>query len=252
MQGLSDDELIDFTPELRQRAIELLADFERGPLFTAPIHRDNEQGYRAAIWCPADVGGTNIDGTPALDPESGIIYVPSQKGCGSRILIPGPEKDQGGSYEDQTTQPTGTTVTQWVPGPTIPPGRVDGLPYWKAPYSRITAIDLNTGEHLWYVPIGDTPRNVLEHPALQGMEDPETGSGRQAALFTTPDMLVYAGSDSDNRPMLFAVDKMTGEELARVGIPGNNRYGLMTYVHEGKQYIVLQLNGRRAAMALPD
>ncbi len=252
MQGLSDDDLIDFTPELRQQAIELLADFERGGLFTGPLHRDNDIGKRAAIWCPADVGGTNIDGTPAYDPESGIIYVPSQKGCGSRVLIPGPEKDQGAPVANEPGQPTGTTVTQWVPGPTVSPGRVDGLPYWKAPYSKITAIDLNTGEHLWWIPIGDTPRYVLDHPALQGMEDPRTGSGRQAALFATPDMLVYAGNGSDNTPMLFAVDKATGQELARVEIPDNNRYGLMTYMHGGKQYIVLQMNGRRTAMALPD
>jgi quinoprotein glucose dehydrogenase len=252
MQGLSEDDLIDFTPELRQMAIEALADFELGPLFHPPLHRDNDLGKRAALWCPADVGGTNIDGTPSFDPESGIIYVPSQKGCGSRIMITGSEKDPGGIFEDQTEQPTGTTITDYVPGASASPGRIDGLPYWKAPYSRITAIDLNTGEHLWYIPIGDTPNNVLQHPALQGQPDPMTGSGRQAALFTTPDMMVYAGHASDNTPMIFAVDKSTGEELGRVEIPDDNRYGMMTYMHEGKQYIVLNTGNTRAAMALPN
>lgn len=251
MQGLSEDDLIDFSPELRAQAIEALAEFEIGPLFTPPLHRDNDIGKRAALWCPADVGGTNIDGTPAFDPETGIIYVPSQKGCGSRIMIPGPEKDDGGVAEDLAEQPTGTTINQYVPGSSASPRRPDGLPIWKAPYSRITAIDLNTGDHLWYIPIGDTPRNVLEHPAVAGGPDPRTGSGRQAAMFATPDMVVYAGHNSDNRPHLFAIDKATGEELARVELPGSNRYGMMTYMHEGEQYIVVNTNGGNFSLKLP-
>jgi quinoprotein glucose dehydrogenase len=252
MQGLSEDDLVDFSPELRQMAIEALSEFQIGPLFLPPLQRDNPLGKRAALWCPADVGGTNIDGTPAYDPATGIIYVPSQKGCSARVIIPGPEKDLGGVAEDLTEQPTGTTITDWVPGPSASPGRIDGLPYWKAPYSKITAIDLNSGEHLWWIPIGDTPRNVLDHPALEGQPDPRTGSGRQAAMFATPDMLVYAGHDSDRNPHIFAVSKETGEEIGRVQIPSDNRYMLMTYMHEGKQYIVASTNGGNFAMALPD
>jgi len=251
MQGMTEDDLVDFSPELRQRAIEALEDFQIGPLFLPPLQRDNPLGKRAAFWCPADVGGTNIDGTPAYDPDTGIIYVPSQKGCSARIIIPGPEKDEGGVAEDLTDQPTGTTITDWVPGPAASPGRIDGLPLWKAPYSKITAIDLNTGDHLWWMPIGDTPRNVLNHPALDGKDDPRTGSGRQAAMFATPDMLVYASHDSDRTPHIFAVDKASGEELARVEIPSDNRYQMMTYMHEGKQYIVISTNGGNFAMTLP-
>lgn len=252
MQGLPEDELVDFSPELREMALEALADFEWGPMYMPPLHRDNDEGKRAALWCPADVGGTNIDGTPAFDPESGIIYVPSQKGCGSRIMIPGPEKDPGGVYvDDLTEQPTGTTINDWVPGSAASPGRVDGLPIWKAPYSRITAIDLNTGDHLWYIPIGDTPRNVLEHPAVADGPDPRTGSGRQAAMILTPDMLIYAGHNSDNDPQLFAVSKETGEELARVELPRANRYGMMTYMHEGRQYILVNTNRGNFTLTLP-
>jgi quinoprotein glucose dehydrogenase len=251
MQGLSEDDLIDFTPELRQMAIEALEPFDIGPLFQPPLHRDNDLGKRAALWCPGDVGGTNIDGVPAYDPETGIIYVTSQKGCSSRVMIPGSERDPGGKYENPTEQPTGTSITDYVVGPAASPGRIEGLPYWKAPYSKITAIDLNTGEHLWWIPVGDTPRNVLEHPALQGRDDPRTGTGRQASQFVTPDMLVYAGDDSDGRAQVFAVDKRTGEEIARVPAPRNIRYGMMTYMHEGKQYIVVQMNGGNAAFALP-
>ena len=110
---------------------------------------------------------------------------------------------------------------------------------------------LNTGDHLWWMPIGDTPRNVLNHPALDGKDDPRTGSGRQAAMFATPDMLVYASHDSDRTPHIFAVDKASGEELARVEIPSDNRYQMMTYMHEGKQYIVISTNGGNFAMTLP-
>jgi len=255
MQGLTHDDLIDYSPELRQAAIEALEDFQIGPLFLPPLHQGNDLGKIAAYWCPADVGGTNIDGTPAYDPETGIIYVPSQKGCGSNVLVPGVDEDPGGIItDDLTEQPTGTTVNRWVPGPSPRPERsgVDGLPLWKPPYSKITAIDLNTGEHLWWTPLGDTPRRVLEHPALEGQPDPRTGSGRQAAMFATPDMLVYAGYDSDNDPTLFAVDKTTGEEVGRVAIPDRNRYGMMTYMHEGKQYIVVNVNGGNFALTLPD
>jgi glucose dehydrogenase len=153
--------------------------------------------------------------------------------------------------EDLVDQPTGTTINDWVPGASASPGRIEGLPYWKAPYSRITAIDLNTGDHLWYVPIGDTPRNVLNHPAVSSGPDPRTGSGRQAAMFATPDMVVYAGHNSDNDPQLFAISKETGEELARVEMPRTNRYGIMTYMHEGRQYIVMNTNGGNFALAVP-
>jgi quinoprotein glucose dehydrogenase len=251
LQGLTEDDLIDFSPELRQKAIAALADFQIGPLFLPPLHRDNDIGKRGSFWCPADVGGTNIDGTPGLDPVSGVIYVPSQKGCASHIMIPGPEKDDGGVKDDLTDQPTGTTINEWVPGPAASPGRIEGLSIFKAPYSRITAIDLNTGDHLWYVPIGDTPRNVLNHPALAGKPDPRTGTGRQAALFVTPDMVVYAGHDSDNDPHIFAIDKMTGRELARAPIADDNRYGMMTYMHQGRQYILVNTDGGNFAMALP-
>ena len=245
MQGLSEHDLIDFTPELRRKAIEALADFEIGPLFQPPLHRDNDLGKRASLWCPGDVGGTNIDGVPAYDPDTGIIYVTSQKGCSARIMIPGVEGDA------RFDLPTGTTITDFVVGGSASPGRIDGLAYWKAPYSKITAIDLNTGEHLWWIPVGDTPRNVLDHPALQGRPDPRTGSGRQASQFVTPDMLVYSGSGSDNTPYIFAVDKTTGEEIARVRAPRNIRYAMMTYMHEGEQYIVVSMNGGNAAFKLP-
>ena len=245
MQGLSEDDLIDFTPELRQRALEVVADLQIGPLFNPPLHRDNDLGKVAAVWCPGDVGGTNIDGLPAADPVTGILYVTSQKGCSSRVMIPGAEADATAEL------PTGTTVNDYAVGGSGGRLSVDGLRLWKPPYSRITAIDMNTGEHLWWIPVGDTPNNVLEHPALQGMEIPNTGTGRQAAQIVTPSLLIYSGHGSDNTPYLYAVDKATGERLGQVELPGSVRYGMMTYVQGGTQYLVVNVVGGNLALALP-
>jgi len=92
MQGLTHDDLIDYTPELRAAAIEALKDHKIGPLFNPPLHRDNDQGYRAAYWCPGDGGGTNIDGPTVADPETGILYVSTRKACSSRIVVSGAER----------------------------------------------------------------------------------------------------------------------------------------------------------------
>jgi len=245
MQGLSEDDLIDFTPELREAALEILEDFQTGPLFNPPLHRDNDLGKIAALWCPGDVGGTNIDGTPAADPETGILYVTSQKGCSSRIMVPGHERDA------REAQPTGVTINDFAVGTSARVGRVQGLPIFKPPYSKITAIDMNTGEHLWWIPVGDTPNNVLNSRALQGMDIPNTGSGQQAAQIVTKTLLLHTGTGSDGTPYVYAVNKATGERLGQVELPGNPRYGMTTFMHEGKQHIVVQIPNMLAALRLP-
>ena len=248
MQGLPEDQLIDFTPELRAEAIaQLNEQFVWGPFFQPPLHRDNDLGKQRALWCPGDVGGTNIDGTPAYDPETGILYVPSQKGCSTRIMLPGEERDA------QVEQPAGTTVVAWAAGGSGRGGTsVRGLPLYKPPYSKITAIDMKTGEHLWWIPIGETPDRIKNNPALQGIDIGNTGTGRQAAQIVTPSMLLYSGEAGDGTPHVFAVDKATGKEIGRVQVPRNIRYGMISYMHEGKQYVVVQMNGGLAALALPD
>jgi quinoprotein glucose dehydrogenase len=247
MQGLSEDDLIDYTPELKAAALEALEPFAWGPFFQPPLHRDNDLGKQAALWCPGDVGGTNIDGTPAFDPESGILYVTSQKGCSTRIMVPGEEADGTRPYP-----PTGTTISNFAVGSSMRSPSIRGLPVWKPPYSKITAIDMNTGEHLWWVPVGETPERYQNHPMLEGVEEyPEnTGTGRQAAQLVTPNLLIHTGNASDGTPLLYARDKATGEELARIEVPVNVRYGIMTYMHEGAQHIVLQANNNLTALKL--
>ena len=245
MQRMLEDDLMDFTPQLRRMAIAAVADLQLGPLFNPPLHRDNNIGKTAALWCPGDVGGTNIDGTPAADPTTGILYVTSQKGCSARIMVPGHERDA------REEAPTGKTISDFAVGGFAGNPRVQGIPVWKPPYSKITAIDMNTGEHLWWIPVGDTPDNIANHRLLEGVDLPNTGSGRQASQVVTATLLLYTGNGGDGTPYLYAVNKATGERLGQVELPGNPRYGIMTYMHEGKQHVVIQAPNMLMALRLP-
>ena len=246
MQGLTHDDLIDFTPELRAQAIEAISEFEIGPLFLPPLHNDNNEGKIAALWCPGDVGGVNIDGPAAADPETGTLFVVSRKGCTNRIMAPAQERDA------QLELPTGTTFARYAPLRSALVRGPQGLPLFKPPYSRLTAIDLNTGDHKWWIPIGETPDRVKNHPALAGIDVGNTGTGTVAPMTVTPTMLMYSSVSSDGTPTLFAVNKETGEQVGKVETPGVSRYGMMNFQHEGKQYVVLQTGSTLTAMALPD
>lgn len=228
MQGLSHDDLIDFTPELRQQAIAHVSRFRIGPLFTPPAVR-GQDGLEAAIHCPGANGGANIPGGAAIDPESGILYVASTKACSAPRLVPGTEVDSASNVQWISVGPGGV-------------GGVEGLPLFKPPYGRITAIDLNTGEHLWWIPNGDTPDNVRNHPLLQGVDVGRTGAGAHATAMVTRTLLIY-GEGRGGRPLLHAVDKRTGQELATVPLPGSTTTAPMTFMHLGVQYIVTAIGG---------
>ncbi len=250
LNGLTVDDLIDWTPELREQAIAALADWQIGPLYNPPLHRDNDLGKRGAYWCPGGGGGSNITGPAAGDPETGIVYVTSQAACSAVQLLPGEEADLRYMTDNGTTT-TGVTPARYANGPGAgAPRHPSGLPLWKPPYSRITAIDLNTGEILWYIPVGETPDRIKNNPAVAGIDIGNTGTGAMAPMMVTPSMLVYAGEVSDGTPHLFAIDKQTGRELARVQVPATSRYGMMSYVHEGEQYIILQTGSTLTAMNL--
>ncbi|MCA1583407.1 MAG: PQQ-binding-like beta-propeller repeat protein [Acidobacteria bacterium] len=236
MQVVTHDELIDFTPDLRKKAIGILEEFQYGPLFLPPLNRGNALGKKAAIHCPGSNGGTNIPGGAAVDPETGILYVATQKACSAPNLVPGAEIDAVDPNQ------VGKTIMDWVSGPGVGPGNVDGLPLWKPPYSRITAIDLNTGEHLWWIPNGETPARVKNHPALKGLDIPNTGNGAHGNKLVTKTLLMYgAGRGAESK--FYAVDKKTGKQLGVVDIPAPSNSTPMTFMHEGRQFIVIPIGG---------
>ena len=250
LQGRSEKDLIDYTPELKQRALALAKEQDLlVPFFNPPVHRGNPEGKTRAYLCPADVGGVNITGPPAADPTSGVIFITSTSNCSTRLLIPGTEKDTA------VKRPTGKTIVDWAPSNTDGGGggnigRLDGLPIWKGPYGRIVAIDLNTGNHLWTIPNGDAPEATTNHALLRGLNVPNPGRSGHSAMLATPTMLMATGFTSDNQPHLFAIDKKTGRRIGKVRTPANGQYGIMTYLHQGKQYVVLPVADGYTALAL--
>ena len=229
MQGLTEDDLIDFTPGLRAMALDIVTDsFRLGPLFNPPSLEAGPGGV--AIHCPGANGGANIPGGAAADPETGVLYVASIRGCSAPRLVPGTDEDPRSNVDWVTVGPGG------VRGP-------GGLPIFKPPYGTITAIDLNTGDHLWQIPNGNTPEAIRNHPLLEGVEIGKTGARSHATKLVTKTLLMYA-EGRGAAPVFRAVDKMTGEELGAVDLPGSTITAPMTYMHDGVQYVVMAVNAR--------
>jgi glucose dehydrogenase len=236
-QGVSEDDLIDFTPEIRAAALASVADLRFGPMFTPPSLRAADDGTRGTLMLPNYGGGANWEGG-AADPETGLLYVASST---SPAVI---SVDVGGDNTDMGYIFTGGQV----PTPL-------GLPLVKPPWGRITAIDMRTGEHAWMVPNGKTPDSVANHPALEGIELPVTGKPSRATLLVTKTLL-FAGEGFGGDPVLRALDKATGETIAELQLPGAASGRPMTYMIEGRQFVVLAV-GREGpaelvAFALPE
>ncbi len=237
-QGFTEDDLVDFTPEIKAAALEAVKDLRLGPMFNPPSLRNAPDGTRGTLLLPNFGGGTNWEGG-AADPETGIVYVGS------------------------TTNPAVFSVDEPEPGTTdmryiFTGGQVPspmGLPIVKPPYGRITAIDMNTGEHVWMKPNGRTPENIKNHPALRGLDLPETGKPVRPVLLVTKTLL-FAGEGWGGDPVLRAYDKATGEVVAEIELPGQAAAKPMTYMLDGKQYIVLAIGrpgpAELIALTLPD
>ena len=233
IQELTEDVLIDFTPELRAEAIEIRKRYKTGPLFTPPIQVGHPSGLRSFVSCPA--GASNINGPTTADPEAGVLFVATQRLCRAENLVPGEKMD-----EPDDPKTTGATLSRWVVANRGDLRGPEGLPIWKPPYSRIIAIDMHTGEFLWETPNGDTPRHIREHPRLKGLEVPPTGQLVHGITMPTKTLLLTApGGD----PVLYALDKRTGKRLGTVKLPAPGQYGMMGYLHEGRQYVVVQVAG---------
>ena len=251
-QGFTVDDLIDFSPEIRAEAMEIAANYRMGPLYTPPSLIDDSDGTKGTLVLPGWGGGASWPGG-GVDVEAGILFVPSLKVPIVVSLAPG--------------EPGGTNPDYMRVGPIYPPGP-RGLPLVKPPWGRITAIDLNTGDHLWMRPLGSAPQDVREHPDLQGLGlDFSTmgQNGRPGALVTST--LLFMGEGGGVRggvasrhgaggPVFRAYDKRTGEVVAAITLPANPTGSPMSYMLNGKQYIcvaaaTMESPAELLALALP-
>ena len=227
-QGLTIDDLIDFTPELRQEAISIVEQHRYGPMFTPPsLAGEGDDATKGTINVPGYIGGANWEGA-AADPETGILYVPS-------ATIP----SLSGMVEPQSNDAT----LNYVRNVTTRVGP-QGLPLTKPPYGRITAIDLNKGEILWQEPNGIGSPQVRSHPALVGVELPPLGGGLDLVLVTKT--LLLSAQPTPNESGFFplvARDKLTGEVIAEIELPGRAIGPPVTYLFEGEQYIGVTVRG---------
>ena len=242
-QGVAIDDLIDFTPDLRKEAIALSARFKLGPIFTPPVV-SSWPGPLATLMLPAATGGANWQGG-SFDPETGMFYIFTNTAVEALGLVPG--KERPGSPSDMAYV-RGQTVNAENPKAPPVPTTVQGLPMIKPPYGRITAIDVKKGELAWQIAHGETPDNVRNHPLLKGLSIPRTGRpGRIGTLVTKT--LVIAGEggvftlpDGRRGAMLRAYDKASGQEKGAVYMPAPQTGSPMTYMHAGKQYIVVAVS----------
>ena len=241
-QGVTVDDLVDFTPEIRAMAIAAIKNFRIGPLYSPPSVRV-PGGNQGTLGRPSQGGGANWSGA-AVDPDTGMLYVPSRHSMSVFALEP-PRAEQKGNLRFMEVR--GASI------PSMP----QGLPLFKPPYSRMTAINMNTGEHVWMVPLGDG--NALrQHPMLKALNLPPLGGDSSTSgPLLTKTLLISALTTGgrDNGPRLVARDKATGREIASVNLPGLAIGTPMTYIIENKQYIALTVGGNPVpelvALALP-
>jgi quinoprotein glucose dehydrogenase len=245
-QGVSVDNLIDFTPELRAEAVEITKRYVTGPLFTPPsIKGDGPNATKGTLQLPGSVGGADWNGA-AFDPETKILYVPSVTGTFAADLLPGDPTNANLRYVHGTRE--------FVAGPR-------GLPLFKPPYGRITAINLNTGDHVWVKPNGDGPR---DHPSIKHLNLPPLGQPGRASPLVTKTLLFLGEGDVINvrtppgggGKKFRAYDKASGAVLWETEFSAGTTGAPMTYLYKGKQYIVVAIGSAEhpaefVALALP-
>jgi quinoprotein glucose dehydrogenase len=235
-QGVSIDSLIDFTPELRAEAVELVKDYKIGPIFTPPeLARPN--GPIATLILPSDVGGANWPGG-SFDPETNRLYIHSHTTVFTLPNVPAELAFSDPNNMAGVLRSARDSDHEGGPAARRPRGRrpstdVQGLPLIKPPYDRITAYDMNSGDMLWQKTHSSTP---------------VAGEGG-----------VHTNAAGENVALLRAYDKATGEDIpGEVNMPGRQTGSPMTYMYNGKQYIVVAVTstganggGELIAYALP-
>lgn len=238
-QGFLEEYVIDFTPELKAEGLKLLSQYKYGPLFTPPIAR-GEGGKVGLLYIP---NGANWPGG-SLDPDTGMLYVYSH----TLLRVLSMVNDPSRSDMNYVTAGGGDDS-----GPGL---SVQGLPLVKPPWGRISAIDLNKGEIMWQIAHGETPDTVKNHPALKGLDIPRTGrpggaggSSGGIGILTTKTLVISGEGGQFTTPngqrgaMLRAYHKATGQEVGAVYMPGAQTGSPMTYMLNGKQYILLAVSG---------
>jgi glucose dehydrogenase len=241
-QGITVDDLIDFTPDLRAAAVKFIDGYVTGPLFTPPSLNEGDSGKKGTLAMPGAWGSGNWN-TGAFDPEKGVYYAVSMSLPGVYPMVKSSEPGATIDYEF----PEGRDQHREAPPP-YGPGP-NGLPLLKPPYGRITALDINKGEKLWAVANGDGPRN---HPLLKDLNLPPLGTiGRPVPLLTKS--LLFLGESSDalfgnagiSGPAKFtAYDKATGAVVWQTTLPAGTTGGPITYEVGGKQFIVVPIGGK--------
>ena len=261
-QGVSEQDLIDFTPELNAEARAMLKEYKIGPLYTPPIVAGTN-GLRGTLQIPAAQGAALWQGA-AWDPETNMLYVPSVTNISNNTLQPGADRSDmnfigggGGGGRGAAMPPLGPGASRgpWGMGP-------QGLPLVKPPYGRITAYNMNTGDIVWQVANGDTYEWIKTHPALKGLTIPKTGRADEGGLVVTK-TLAFAGQGcglfrggGGGGPMFYAYDKMTGAVVHEMQLPASTCGNPMTYMVNGKQYIVVAIGAANfpaelVALSLP-
>lgn len=240
-QGVTIDDLIDFTPELRAEAVQFVSRFRIGPMFTPPpVSR--WEGPLGLIMLPSNTGGTNWQGG-SLDPETNILYIFSNGAASTVGLLPPDPKNSDMAYVRRFAQDPAKPEASGAP-----PLQIQGLPLIKPPYGSITALDLNKGDKLWQIPHGDTPDNVKNHPLLKGMDIPRTGRLGRIGVLTTKTLLSageggFATTKDGRGAMLRAYNKATGEEVGAVYMPAPQTGSPITYSINGQQHISVAISG---------
>ncbi len=231
-QGIQEQDLIDLSPAVKAEALKVAAQYKLGPLFTPPIVK-GEGGKQAMVFVP---NGANWPGG-SFDPETGIMYVFSNT-LTRAISLARDEKRSDMDYVNTAGGgDTGGGLT------------VEGLPLVKPPWGRITALDLNKGTLVWQVAHGETLDSVKNHPLLKGVTVPRTGRIGPIGTLTTKTLVISGESGFTSLPdgqrggILRAYDKATGEDVADLTMPAPQTGSPMTYMLDGKQYLIVAIGG---------
>jgi quinoprotein glucose dehydrogenase len=224
-QGVTVDDLIDFTPELRAEAVKAVAGYRMGTLFSPPSLAQAPDGTRGTLVLPGNLGGSNWEPS-SFDPDTGMLYVGSWTNLSVLALASNPQRSDMNYIGALGRAP-----------------QVRGLPVIKPPYSRITAINLRTGEHAWMVPNGETPPAIQNNPALAGLTIPPTGAQTRPVLLATKTLLFNADG-SGGQPTLRALDKATGRRIWQMTLPGAVGSPPMSYMVNGRQFLLMWTSDR--------